>query len=749
MASNNNDGTTVPTQQGVEPTTAMASGNTETAEEVADVSSSQQNQPSTSTTGNAENEEGEEEATAESESLELTTTTESAEENSTGSQQQQPNTLANQNAENVDREGAPAGSEQVEPTTTTSTTENGGEERTESQQTEETTTENHDNEVIMNGDEAPVSFGDPDENCRHLLYCGRNCRGASSRCGPNSGRQCTSCEELQRSPSKRMEMLRLIFPTLTEDIVVAALREKRGDTYDSAQHLIELNAPHVPLEQAFPRLVTLGSNETAPLRVVDAEQVTTIQTMMQYNAEDDMGRKVVESALRRQNHRDPAELVSAAIEYLFDTSEETLQQHVIDDASRQAAYDQEQAAKAVERKELLDGRDREIERVKQLTVPDAVLQLAVKPFEAKPTSTTTDDYPNGHCMVQYPTNGDDNTTPFCRICACQPPNRLSGTSLCRTCGLCEGCLSSDIVFHCPTIGNGCHLHHHPLQRLHLASSRRGNRCNVRGAGCLDRVVHHGRYVCNTCDFNVCKNCISKGAPANYDRLQGKIIDPSQAPPQQHQNTHEDESDDESNSSSSNGSGFDASERAVAAQWEGMQIDDEEPAFVLGTGQVAMRAPTRNRQGSSSDEEVQRTAGITGRVDTKTLKPENSRALETFSNRISTVACDIHHVEHLLLQAQETTTGTTNASSNVQLAIREAVTAGKVGIAGTLLLANQYAPKSLLQKRKSVSDADDRMVCFCGSVVDPDTAPDGAVGCLNGHGMHAGCAADHILGGGKL
>ena len=671
-----------------------------------------------------------------------------------GQQNDQANTvtLAN-NQDSVVGEGGDAsgGSQHIEPAAMASKTRSGEKEEeedtNESTQTDETNNVMNidDYPVITNFDEAPVSFGKPDGAYRHLLYCGRS-RGDNRWCGPDEGRQCASCIELQRSPKKKMDMLQLVFPAITENIFVAALREKRGDVYHAAQYLIDLGAPHIPLQQAFPRFVSLGSNDTAPLRVVDAAQVAQIQSTMGYSADDEIKRKVVESALRRQeNHRDPQDFLSAAFDYLFETDEQVLHQNVVDDEAQQSTHEEEQLAKAVQRINVLMDRNREIERVKQMPVPDSMQAIAIQPFSENSEPTTREDCSNGHCMMQYTnTNVDDDTAPFCDVCACQPPGRFAGTSLCRTCGLCEGCLSSNVVFHCPSIGNGCHLHPHPLQRLHIASSRRGNRCSVRGEGCLEDANHHGRYVCERCDFNVCKNCISKDAPTNFDRRRGRIVDPPEASPEQQQNTTQDIAP------LPNGPRFDSSERRAAAQWgEGMQVDEDEPPFVVGTGQVGLRAPTRRRQNSSTTDEEQRRTGTTGRADIDTLNSQNIEALETFSNSVNTAACDIHHVEHILLLAQNTSTCTTGHSSNIPLAIRQAVTAGKVGIAGTLLLANLYAPKKLLQKRKNRKDADDEMVCFCGGVVDLDTAPDGAVGCLNGHGMHAGCAADHVLGGGKL
>lgn len=120
------------------------------------------------------------------------------------------------------------------------------------------------------------------------------------------------------------------------------------------------------------------------------------------------------------------------------------------------------------------------------------------------------------------------------------------------------------------------------------------------------------------------------------------------------------------------------------------------------------------------------------------------ALELYRSRsdASTVAAaDVVHVEDLLRRAQAADNRLTHQ------AVRHAISAGRLGIAGTLLLSQAYAPSQPVEQQQQ-NDSAVETRCWCGDVIDAKSSPDGAVGCLGGHAMHAPCAADLLLGGGS-
>ena len=118
-------------------------------------------------------------------------------------------------------------------------------------------------------------------------------------------------------------------------------------------------------------------------------------------------------------------------------------------------------------------------------------------------------------------------------------------------------------------------------------------------------------------------------------------------------------------------------------------------------------------------------------------------MDTFRKGKTVAACDAHHAEDLLRLACGTDDDVTSP------AVCRAIQSGKMDVAGTLLLAHSYGVNSQHFNPKRKRDDGNEMRCFCGDIINLETAPDGAVGCLNGHAMHPSCAADYLLGGGTL
>lgn len=129
--------------------------------------------------------------------------------------------------------------------------------------------------TIRNDEMAAVAFGRNGyrNGCANLFYCGRRLGGeaipdSDGRCGPTNGPQCKSCQRLQVKPGIRLEVLGLQFPSLNQQVLVAALRKNGGSIWEAAKFLEDLGATCVPVNTAMP-----GSYS----RVIDVDPVPPLQ----------------------------------------------------------------------------------------------------------------------------------------------------------------------------------------------------------------------------------------------------------------------------------------------------------------------------------------------------------------------------------------------------------------------------------------------------------------------------------------
>lgn len=204
------------------------------------------------------------------------------------------------------------------------------------------------------------------------------------------------------------------------------------------------------------------------------------------------------------------------------------------------------------------------------------------------------------------------------------------------------------------------------------------------------------------------------------------------------------------------------EREAAARWEGNYVPEAEVELVVGTGAVEStgpppdprgdRAPYRdgNRRGGRL---VQRSGTFhrNPTLITETqLQGEAAYALSRFKDpkRIGATknddviaAADVTQAETILQRLHAVDDKATSR------AVCEAIVSGRLDLGGALLLSEAFAP---VEKDGSDDDeASNTMTCLlCHTEINLETAPDGAVGCLSGHPMHASCAADLLLGGKK-
>ena len=321
----------------------------------------------------------------------------------------------------------------------------------------------------------------------------------------------------------------------------------------------------------------------------------------------------------------------------------------------------------------------------------------------------------------------------CGMCASALPSETGGTYQCQTCHLCEGCVQARVVSRCPGLANGAHLHRHPLTRVY----RRGEVCRV-----CDGAWASGStfWTCAACDFYACGVCMAQPPPA---------ADP---PPDS-----EDESDpggdpggideerDGDASPFSRPFDAEAAERIVAARWPVEPPADE---GVAGAGAPAGgRGDGGRGQGRRGRGRPLARPSVAMRLPGEAMAALRLlKAERRGGGRAVVAAADLTHAEDLLHRGAAVEDGLPVH------ALYRAVAAGRLEIAGTLLLSRHLAPgpRAVEQSGGGGGDAGDdagEACCCCGDAIDAATAPDGAVGCLNGHAMHAACAADLLLGGG--
>ncbi len=178
--------------------------------------------------------------------------------------------------------------------------------------------------VLCNSDGAPVSFGTGDSYAE-TLYCGRDMgRDAiphsDGKCGPSNGPQCEACKKLQDDPSQRWELLSRIFPQLSADHFVPALRQSGGNWEQSAFLLQKLGAAR--MTDPFPCIPT-------PPAAVESALIAGILEVLGH-----VDHNTAKAALRRNSKN-----VETALAYILDTPAETLAENVAEDEQGMMAYE--------------------------------------------------------------------------------------------------------------------------------------------------------------------------------------------------------------------------------------------------------------------------------------------------------------------------------------------------------------------------------------------------------------------------
>lgn len=195
----------------------------------------------------------------------------------------------------------------------------------------------------------------------------------------------------------------------------------------------------------------------------------------------------------------------------------------------------------------------------------------------------------------------------------------------------------------------------------------------------------------------------------------------------------------------------AAEREAAARWEGSYQVTSPGEVIVGTGVVGTTSPVQRagvpprRDGTGNRRTYREPALLTetGLSDEAqaAFHRINDDSGASFPN---VAAADLTHVEDILQRSRVVDDKLTSR------AICEAIAAGRLEIGGTLLLSQAFAPLLLRNTgtEEGTSSEVAMVCCVCADKIDVRTAPDGAVGCLGGHAMHASCAADLLLGGGQ-
>lgn len=373
-------------------------------------------------------------------------------------------------------------------------------------------------------------------------------------------------------------------------------------------------------------------------------------------------------------------------------------------------------------------------------VPEAVLNLG----QSRPTST--EHVPDltaasGHLLVPYDDrNLDGQPVPAaCIVCDCELQNSLH----CPTCGLCETCVRQRIVFFCPLMRNGGHLHHHPLS--HLPYGKRMHCvCDVNGKGCK-KTGNSIRWHCLFgCDFDICSECMSQEAPEGWHSrtqyVQGVEVESTSR--EEYEEEYEQEEEEE-NETLQDDIGFDILDPQNLELETGVAVNNVTQDFAqcipVNSVDFAERLAASMWEGpflqpplvTADKKEVRKLRGLVHSPrNTKPLENKAKDALQSFakknqdSKKVS--ACEIQTIENLLRLGQNTMIG------NGYGAFCKAISNRRVDIGAMYLFAHAYAPKR-----------EKNFWCYCGDEI---KTTDGAVGCLNGHAMHPGCAADLLLGG---
>jgi len=596
-----------------------------------------------------------------------------------------------------------------------------------------------------------------------MLYCGRTLAPdlipeADGTCGKNdcenggcdecAGVSCPACRTTASAPSTRIEILRRVFPALTqfhEDAISGVLRRHHGDIVAAADYIQGNLFQGLKLSMAL----SARSTTIAPPQLSEnvRQQVQHLQETLQV-AEDE-----AEYALRHNEYN-----AEQAAEYLLDElstvrdlilSEKQKKQEMVKEAKRWNEQRREAILNAYTKST-------------NATLPDA------ESFPSLWNDRTRVMPPmievRGHRMIVA------IEAHYCVLCVGPVPSRIGGLYYCQACGLCEGCIqtafgNAPVVLRCPARANGGHLHHHPLKFTgipsHCIICDMAN-LPVEANLCLSSPAI---WSCSSCSMDFCPYCISHPVPDGFNRRLCSIVKTEEV--------HEaaatlEEPDELREYFSSMGVLRDenggvaaveqefhlplpprsltrqttaTAEREVARAWEGEVSQDV--LVVLGTGTVGdeERVTVPQRTNRNTTRQAIPTPLTTAEG---VLLGASQEALDNFQSDVSTVAAaDVTYAEDLLRRAQAAPNNLTGE------AIHNAIASGRLSIAGALLLSQAYAPtSSTADSAQHDENSSDDVTCWCGDIIDTKSSPDGAVGCLGGHAMHPSCAADLLLGGGR-
>jgi len=600
---------------------------------------------------------------------------------------------------------------------------------------------------LVNDEGASVNLGcyNP-KNSHYKLYCKRyfgthNIPHSDGYCGPDAGGQCSSCISLQSLPGTRVEILRRIYPSLRNEEGILYITRSLRHHHGCIRSFLNQTTLPLPIDYR----IALSAAFTVTPYTRELNDIMTVLTEL-----TNVSKCFAEFLLKKTDFD-----VNEAAQLLLDERDQEEIHFVNYSEAQKKNVDKSNSRRETQISEALRADFK----------ADFAVDLGVSWTEYLPlTAAHTPPQmviTNGHRMVLIQ---NDEASVSCPACASKIPSNVGGSYYCQTCLLCEGCVhyidhttkKPISIFACPAVKNGGHLHHHPLKfnpdrhslTCHCDTSLCGYKCDIKSDGCTNKPVV---WSCSECDFNVCVSCANMPMPDSFNRRQNKRIEEDFF-------TSEDKVVD----------GFiplfagffdsvpeeavfdeEAAEREVAAIWESSSpAENDNSGIVLGTGAIRTDAHTiytsteeaQDRQGNSMSLTIPMDGDLPNEVEDALLK------FRAKYDQAEAAAADVAHVENILRRIAQPISDECKSSYDTLL---KAISADKLGIAGTLLLSHAYAPISSRTAKSLNSDnSQEEVTCWCGEAIDSDTAPDGVVGCLGGHAMHAACATDLLLGGGK-
>lgn len=363
--------------------------------------------------------------------------------------------------------------------------------------------------VLRNDEGAIVALGDEWDS---FLYCGRRLGRTAipqsdGRCGPNNGPQCASCRRLQTN--EKYKILEIIFPSLDRNLLTAALRKRGGNAFAACQFLETSckNLPRVPPEVAFPGSRPGGIPEPCyPVSDSDARNVVAF-------FDGNISMATAKMALRKNEHN-----MEQAVTYILDKTNEQLAVETAQDVEQVTQYEDAVLAFQLKRRETIQEVATKLGSSNVKIPQDLKKELLTLVPEIDLSRVIPSAMEDGHGMVR-----PSDSSLKCTVCALTIGTKHTGSHYCPQCNHCEGCIQTKVVYKCPRMGNGGHLHPCPLQPMKIGPDRKGYICDIDGKGCLHSENHNLSYYCQECNFDVCAVCISQPAPVYYHRRLGRLM----------------------------------------------------------------------------------------------------------------------------------------------------------------------------------------------------------------------------------